>query len=253
MITQESLINEIKVNFGLNIYEVKIWTALLSRGIAAAGELSEISNVPRSRAYDVLENLEKKGFIIMKVGRPIKYIAVQPEEIIKRVKKNVNNDKEYQIKQIDKLRDTDMFNELDQLHKLGIEKTDINSLSGSISGRNNIYNFIKSAIDNANNSVIIVSTKEGLIRKSKVLRLNLTKAMKRGVELKIFSNTNDIPLDLRNNTIKKIKHDSRIIIVDNNLMIYMLVKDSKNLNPNLDSAIWIKSKYFINSIEKMLK
>ena len=56
----------------LNLYEVKIWTALLSRGVSTAGELSDIANVPRSRTYDVLESLEKKGFIIMKLGKPIK-------------------------------------------------------------------------------------------------------------------------------------------------------------------------------------
>ncbi|MDP3765021.1 MAG: helix-turn-helix domain-containing protein, partial [Nanoarchaeota archaeon] len=36
-------------NLGLNSYEVKIWTALLSRGVSTAGELSDIANVPRSR------------------------------------------------------------------------------------------------------------------------------------------------------------------------------------------------------------
>ena len=50
-------------NLGLNSYEVKIWTALLSRGVSTAGELSGIANVPRSRSYDVLESLEKKGFV----------------------------------------------------------------------------------------------------------------------------------------------------------------------------------------------
>src|SRR5210317_2383242 len=89
MIVQKEFLTRIKDDFKLNIYEVKIWTALLSRGIATAGELADISGVPRSRCYDVLESLEKKGFIIMKIGKPIKYIAVQPEEIVERVKKDL--------------------------------------------------------------------------------------------------------------------------------------------------------------------
>ena len=32
---------------GLNKYERNLWVALLSRGSATAGELSDISNVPR--------------------------------------------------------------------------------------------------------------------------------------------------------------------------------------------------------------
>ena len=43
-------LQELRKNFKLNIYEVKIWTALLSRGIASAGELADISGVPRRGA-----------------------------------------------------------------------------------------------------------------------------------------------------------------------------------------------------------
>ena len=72
MIVKDEFLNKLRRFFGLNLYEVKIWTALLSRGVSTAGELSDIGNVPRSRAYDVLESLEKKGFIIMKIDKPIK-------------------------------------------------------------------------------------------------------------------------------------------------------------------------------------
>ena len=55
MIVKEEFLKKLRSSFDLNIYEVKIWTALLSKGIATAGELSDISDVPRSRCYDVLE------------------------------------------------------------------------------------------------------------------------------------------------------------------------------------------------------
>jgi hypothetical protein len=61
---------------------VKVWAALLSRGTSTAGELSNISDVPRSRTYDILESLEKKGFIVMKLGKPIKFVALKPEEVV---------------------------------------------------------------------------------------------------------------------------------------------------------------------------
>ena len=60
MIVKEELLSKLRTYFSLNLYEVKIWTSLLSRGASTAGELAEISNVPRSRSYDVLESLEKK-------------------------------------------------------------------------------------------------------------------------------------------------------------------------------------------------
>src|SRR3989338_3185272 len=53
MIVKDEFIKKLRAAFDLNIYEVKIWTALLSKGVAAAGELSDMSNVPRSRSYYV--------------------------------------------------------------------------------------------------------------------------------------------------------------------------------------------------------
>ncbi len=64
MIVKEDFLNKLRQFFSLNLYEAKIWTALLSRGVSTAGELSDIGNVPRSRAYDILESLEKKGFVV---------------------------------------------------------------------------------------------------------------------------------------------------------------------------------------------
>ena len=89
MIVKEELLKKLRAAFDLNIYEVKIWTSLLCRGVATAGELSDISQIPRSRSYDVLDSLEKKGFVMMKLGKPIKYIAIEPDEIIRRIKDQV--------------------------------------------------------------------------------------------------------------------------------------------------------------------
>src|SRR3989338_10962669 len=124
MIVKEDFLKKLRSAFDLNEYEVKIWTALLSRGVSAAGELSEISNVPRSRSYDVLETLEKKGFIIMKLGKPIKYMAVKPEEILRRVKNNLTKHAEEQVKTLEDVRNTELYRELQLLHDHGITKVD---------------------------------------------------------------------------------------------------------------------------------
>src|SRR5512136_898827 len=98
MIVKDEFLGKLRRYFNLNLYEVKIWAALLSRGVSTAGELSDIANVPRSRSYDVLESLEKKGFVVMKLGKPIKYMAVAPNEVVERVKKNMRVDAEEKVK-----------------------------------------------------------------------------------------------------------------------------------------------------------
>src|SRR5574341_2230731 len=128
MIVQKDFLNKLK-DFGLNSYEAKLWTALLSRGVATAGELSDIANVPRSRSYDVLESLERKGFVVMKLGKPIKYIAVPPQEVLERVKKNMKEDADERIKRLEQLKSTDVLGELNVLHTQGVELVEPADLS----------------------------------------------------------------------------------------------------------------------------
>ena len=120
MIVQEQFLKKLRVIFDLNIYEAKVWAALLSRGSASAGDLADISGVPRSRSYDVLESLEKKGFVIMKLGKPIKYLAIQPEEIVKRSKRKVEDKAKEDMDNLENVKGTDLFNELNLLYSQGI-------------------------------------------------------------------------------------------------------------------------------------
>ena len=170
MIVKEEFLAKLRRYFSLNLYEVKIWTALLSRGVATAGELSDIANVPRSRSYDVLESLEKKGFVIMKLGKPIKYIAVQPSEVLDRVKKNMTEEAEEKVKRLEDLKTTDVLTELNLLHSQGIELIEPSELSGSLRGRHNLYNHLELTIRNAEKSVTIMTTSQGFLRKVEGLK-----------------------------------------------------------------------------------
>ena len=113
MIVKDELLSKLRRYFDLNLYEVKLWTALLSRGVSTAGELSDIADVPRSRSYDVLESLEKKGFVIMKLGKPIKYIAIPPSEVVERVKKNMHTNAQKKIKRLDDVKVSPLLTELE--------------------------------------------------------------------------------------------------------------------------------------------
>src|SRR3990170_3513235 len=115
MIIKEEFLSKLRTYFSLSLYEVKIWTALLSRGVSTAGELSDIANVPRSRAYDVLETLEKKGFILRKLGKPITYVAVPPEQVVDRVKLRVAQEAEEQAKVLEELKKSSVLSELSAL------------------------------------------------------------------------------------------------------------------------------------------
>ena len=135
MIMNQQFLKQLKSAFELNEYEVKIWAALLGKGIATAGELAEMSEVPRSRSYDVLESLEKRGFILVKLGKPIKYIAIKPDDVLSRVKKDILSNAEYKVNSMNNVSKEDFFGELNLLFKNGIDNVDVNALSGLVQGR----------------------------------------------------------------------------------------------------------------------
>jgi sugar-specific transcriptional regulator TrmB len=106
MIIKKELLEKIKSSFGLNIYEAKVWLALLSKGISSAGEIAEISGVPRSRTYDVLESLEKQGFAIEKLGKPVKYIAVKPAIVLEKLRNRTMSEAEEKASTLANLKGT---------------------------------------------------------------------------------------------------------------------------------------------------
>jgi len=256
MIIQEALLKKIK-EFGLNTYEAKIWTALLSRGVSTAGELSDIANVPRSRSYDILESLEKKGFVVMKLGKPIKYIALPPEEVIERVKKRVALQAQEQTKIIDQLKNSSIIKELTKLHTQGIDLVNPFELTAIIKGRTQIYNHLNTMIKNATKSIVLMTTEDGLIRKHKHLGKALKKASEKGVDVKILTplsnKSKEIIKELKKFAdIKDVKdHKGRFCIVDNKELAFMLLDDTK-VHPSYDLAVWVNTPLFASTLRKVL-
>ncbi|MGD2072455.1 MAG: helix-turn-helix domain-containing protein [Candidatus Thorarchaeota archaeon] len=71
---------------GLTEYETAAYLALIEGGQMSASEVSAKSDVPYSRVYDVLGRLEQKAFIQVQRGRPTRYIARAPTEVVRLVR-----------------------------------------------------------------------------------------------------------------------------------------------------------------------
>ena len=257
MIVQKNFLSKLK-DFGLNTYESKIWTALLSRGQSTAGELSDIASVPRSRSYDVLESLEKKGFIIMKLGKPIKYVAVPPTEVVDRVKKKVREDADQHTKLLESIKDSEVLEELNVLFTQGIELTEPADLTGAFKGRASVYTHLETQIKNAKENVTLMTTTEGLLRKFDALKGAMEKASKRGVKIRIAAPlTKDTEAavqelkrfaQVRNSP----KVQSRFCVIDNKQLTFMLL-DDKEVHPSYDVGVWVQSPYFAGSFNQMFE
>ena len=242
--------------FGLNSYEGKLWLALLSRGVSTAGELSDISNVPRSRAYDVLESLEKKGFIIVKLGKPIKYLAVTPGEVVERVKKRVQEDAQRRATLLEGLNGSPLLDELTMLHKTGVEKVDPTEKSGCFRGRDKLYEHLSTMLKNAEKQITIVTTGAGLRRKLSRFKSDLEKAVKRGVKVRVAG-----PLDNDSRKLAKQLDDVEFKMADGNVrfcsvdgtQLLLMLMDDNAVHENFDSGVWISTPYFVQHFDNMFE
>lgn len=119
----EKVKNTLK-ELGLTEYETRAYLGLVKSGASTAGDLSDASGVPQSRIYDILSNLEKKGWIESQSGRPARYRAKPPSEVMRLVK----------IKQEKNLREATetVLQELEPIFEEegGVERPDIWTIRG---------------------------------------------------------------------------------------------------------------------------
>ena len=210
-------------SLGLNTYEVKIWTALLSRGVSTAGELSDIANVPRSRSYDVLESLEKKGFVVMKLGKPIKYLAVAPKEVLEAVKKQIEAKTKEHIFEISEEKFTSLIRDLQKNY----EKTEKGE--GTIAvlkGKKNLQKHIEFLAKNSKKEIVFGNLSDGSFISQKEKNKNLT----------------------------LVKHNAglRIFLFDETDSVLIPIKEDE-IHPDYSFGLWVRNSELNNFFKDLLK
>jgi HTH-type transcriptional regulator, sugar sensing transcriptional regulator len=251
MIFKQELVKKIRDYFDLNIYETKVWMSLLTRGMATAGEIAETSGVPRSRTYDVLESLEKAGFAIEKIGKPVKYMAVKPEVVIEKLKNNAMRNAEERMDVLANLKDTNEYTELQDLHENGIKPIKQGDMSASIKGRSNLYTQVFNTLGSAEESVYIAMPKKELLSKEKSFSNVFQKLNKRKVDVKLMIPDSKEDAEKLSKKFKvPVMHkdiNARFIIVDKAELIFTLGASDAS-HEDFDNGLWINSGYFANSM-----
>jgi len=244
MLLKQDLVRKVRDYFSMNIYEAKVWLALLNKGVASAGEIASASGVPRSRTYDVLESLEKRGFAIAKLGKPVKYIGVKPRAIIEKLKNNVRTDAEERMVELSNIKNTNEFLALESLYNNGLQPVRKEDVSVALKGRSNISNQIREIIKNAKQEVIICTDVDEMLVKSKLFVQTFQMLDKSKVNLKIALSGDDKKMkDISEKLglkFKKINVNAKFFIIDRKEILFYLSKNSDNE----DTAIWLNSEFF---------
>lgn len=252
MILKPELVRKIREYFNLNIYETKVWLALISKGVASAGEIAEMSGVPRSRTYDVLETLEKEGFAIAKVGKPSKYIAVKPLAVLERLKSSVAVKAEDKIKTLDNLKGSKEYSELESLHNSSLAQVKKEDISGALKGRTNILSHARELLENASSEVIIAMPAIDLLERSKLFSGIFERLKKSNISIKATLRGNDEDVKRVNERFsinaKKSAVNSKFFIIDRKQALFYLTNAG---NDEEDMAVWLNSEFFSNTLANL--
>ena len=260
MIASQATLDALK-RIGLNLYERRIWVALLAKGVASAGELSEMANVPRSRCYDILESLAEKGFAVMQPGKPLKFVAVPPEEAFERLKKKIEEEMRMMQARIDEVKKSQVMKELKEIHQKGLKTIRPEEMTGTIKGRVSLYNQLETMFKTASKKIDIIAAPEtvGEIF-SRHLDL-LRKAKERGVKIKIAAAASEKNLDMlkalaevadvRMVDRKSLPVYGNMVLVDEKELLFGLT-DPKSTHALQDMAFWSKSEHATSNLMEPL-
>ncbi|MCL4372853.1 hypothetical protein M1384_02185 [Candidatus Parvarchaeota archaeon] len=253
----EDYIAKIRRMFGLNLYEAKIWLALLSQGKSTSGKLSEIANIPKSRAYDILVSLENGGFIVRDLSKPISYRAIPPQELIEKLEEKAKELMDLKLEKLNKLKDSAMLNDLQNLYNKGIKYVDEGKVANSYQGLDNIYFRIKKSIGSAKGEIVLITTEQSLESKISALGRALKKAKASNVTVHVYAPVKDINETLMNEIkqfgkLNKTDLDiGRFVIVDGN-EIFIFTENESETHPSNEVVLHIKGKYLPEKIKKLV-
>lgn len=232
---------------GLNQYESRLYLALLNFGASTASDLSDTANIPRPRAYDVLDKLEKKGFVAIQPGRPTRFAAVMIDEAFENLRKKKHENLEKELEEVGKIQ-----NQLKRRIKSfkPIETKGVSDFVWVLRSRDNIYSKLESLIENAKNTIIIATSNEGLKRKLDAYEKHLKRAKKRGVNIKIIT-PSDTKYSKKASQFAEVinrDHKHRFTIADDDVLLFL----TPEIDEKKEVGAWIKSSFFADNLRRSL-
>jgi len=222
------------MEFGFSQYETSCYLALAGSYPSNGSQLSKFSGVSRSRIYDVLRNLIKKGMVFE--VEPGLYVPLPPDELKKRIRTQIETSLSILEEQLDSISQENNYE-----HIL------------TIRGYEEVINKAGEIIDSARQEIYVRVFPET----GKRLEKKLVKAAKRGVGIRYIS-MGQIPLiyDIQivhpecENIMDKIGGESFDLIADKSeALIGIFEQNRKNKSP----VIWTRNKWFITGNRDSLR
>ncbi len=228
---------------GLSEYEIQAYANLLTGGTHTASEISTASGVPNARIYDVMESLEKKGFVLMKMTRPAKYTAVPPKRALERYNSGLKLEMETELKRV-KTCSEDIVDLLERIsdENLKLKKpTDVFSVREG----DEIWVDLEGLIDSAEMELAMTVRRRVARYIAENLKDAISNAWSKGVNVRILlaEDIDENVVDVLNRIahLKKIENPNHSFIIKDNeeLLIIRVLGDTKD--EPMGTSLWSES------------
>ena len=243
-----STILNLLLELGLNKYESKIYMALVEEGISTAKNISDITGIPYSKVYEIINSLSAKGFITILPTKPLKCQAASPNDVLSTIKKTNNEN----LERIEK----SVATTLEPLFTQNKKSAEPKNVFWIVNGRSNINKKIEELVLNAKKYINILTTENGL--KKLVFQKDILKnAKERGVEINVSCKiTKDNIEDVSSmNELCNMKHCNKVsnsyFSNGDTSIIIEPVPDDENFVQGRDFGIWLSSNSFTKFLDNL--
>jgi sugar-specific transcriptional regulator TrmB len=176
---------------GLTEYEAKAYVSLVEKGASNAGDLSEHTEIPHSKIYEVLMRLEKKKLVEVQKSRPLFFKAIRPSIAIQDMetelkgdleqellgkKRNLENKFNNRIREISKAQT--VLEELDNFYEKKEEVEPSEEFVWTIRGKSNICNQAKEIILSAQSEVRLMVPSDDFSELESAIKTACSKGVK---------------------------------------------------------------------------
>lgn len=161
--------------FGLSAYAARTFVALAGLGSGTARDVSQVSEVPRTRVYDAIDELHDYGLVDVQQTSPKQFWAISAETASRTFEHDLQHRTEILRTALD---------ELEPIHRRA-EQRGVWTVNGEDATTNRVLEFFASAEDE-----IVYMTVEDLLTEELIEELG--KAAKRGVSIQLGGVSGDV-------------------------------------------------------------
>ena len=238
---------------GLTEYECRLYLALVKMGPVKASEVSFFGQVPRTKAYGAINDLQQKGLVKVIPGKPEIYAASSPNEVLMPIVKKMAHevtDSETVIEDLAMTYESNKYVKRDT--------PSASEESWHMEGRQGIYNKLNEVMNEASKSINYSTSAVGLVRAYKAHAEAFERARKQGATVRVLCPINTTNSSIANelSEIAELKNTdealSFFVSVDSKHFIVVDSRpDDASTDRGYDQALWTTNELVVELFEQL--